>query len=197
MPTSPFLTLLPFTPPRRTWLGAAFVGLLTAHSAHAQMGGGKSGGMGGRGGSHEGAKCAAQAAEPVSSTLLKIYAGERLRSLPAELQLAPELLPLYERYAQAVQKILLQESTWAARPSSPDTSAISHIGAQIDLASNRAALWEEVLDAVKPLYARLDKTQRAIANQRLVVSLEPQAWALPARPNAGTPAGSPPPDMPR
>lgn len=187
----------PFTPPRRTWLGAALVGLLTAHTAHAQMGGSRSGGMGGRGGSHEGTKCAAQAAEPVSSTLLKIYAGERLRSLPAELQLAPELLPLYERYAQAVQKILLQESTWAARPSPPDTSAISRIGAQIDLASNRAALWEDVLDAVKPLYARLDKNQQAIADKRLVVSLEPQAWALPPRPSEGAPAGSPPPTMPR
>ena len=195
MHTTP-LTPQPFTTARRTWLGAAVVGLLTVSTTHAQMGGGKSGSMGGRRDSTESKKCAVQTAEPVSTTLVKIYAGERLSSLPTELKLTPQQLPLYERYAQAVQKMLLQDGTWAARTPPPDTSAISRIGSQIDLASNRAEAWEEILDAAKPLYAQLDKSQQAIADKRLVVSLEPNAWALPPRPTQGAPAGSPPPDMP-
>lgn len=185
-PTSPQTTA-----PRRTWLGMALFGLLTARTAQAQMSGGMGGGHGGpsgRGGSPDGAKCGAPAAEPVSTTLVKIYAGERLRSLPAELKLAPELMPLYERYAQALQKLMLDESKWSARPA-PGKHPMASIGAQIDLASNRAAGWEEVLEAVKPLYARLDTTQQALADKRLVVSLEPNAWALPSKPNTGTPEG--------
>lgn len=159
----------------------------------AGMGGGPGGGKGAGGPDYK--KGAGAVADPVGSTLIKIYAGERLRSLPGELKLAPELMPLYARYAKAVEQVMVDESTWASRPASTEASPIQRVGMQIDLANNRAAGWEAVLDAVKPLYAALDKAQQDIANQRLVVSLEPGAWALPAGSKSGVPSG-PPPDMP-
>lgn len=175
------------TPARRSWIGLTALGLLGACNVRAQMGGGMGGGpMGGRGGPSEGAKCSTLPVEPVSSTLIKIYAEERLRSLPDELKLGPELLPLYQRYVQAMQQLMLDEGKWSARTPNTQTSPLVRIGAQIDLNNNRAAVWEEVLDAVKPLYARLDKNQQAIADQRLVVSLEPNAWVLPASERSGT-----------
>ena len=162
---------------RRTWLGMALVGLMAGRPAQAQMGGG--GGRGRDGGSGAGtAKCASTAAEPVSATLIKIYAGERLQSLPAELQLRPEQLPLYQRYRQTLENLMTDESRWTARAPVVSASPLLSIGAQIDLASNRAAAWEEVLGAVRPLYAGLDKRQQSIADRRLVVSLEPSAWAV-------------------
>lgn len=187
---------------RRACLGIAVACLFTTSAVHAQMmGGGMGGGMGGRGGPPDDRKSAQPAvAEPVGAQLIRIYAGERLRILPAELKLSEELMPLYTRYARAVEQIMLDEGTWAARQSPAHASPVERIGAQIDLANNRAAGWEEVLDAVKPLYAALDKNQRAIADTRLVVSLEPGAWAVPPGPRSsapsGPPAGAPPERQP-
>lgn len=155
------------------------------------MGGGMGGGMGGRGGPPDDKKPAQPPAEPVGAQLIKIYAGERLRVLPTELKLTEELMPLYERYAKAVEKVMLDEGTWSARPSPANASPMERIGAEIDRANNRAAGWEEVLDAVRPLYAALNKTQRTIADARLVVSLEPSAWALPPGPRSTPPSGPP------
>jgi hypothetical protein len=187
---------------RRTWISLALLGLVASRHAQAQMGGG--GGGGGRGmegGSGPGAaKCASTSAEPVSATLVRIYAGERLQSLPSELQLSPEQLPLFERYRQALESLMLDESRWAARAPVEAASPLITLGAQIDLASNRAAAWEVVLSSARPLYASMDKRQQAIADRRLVVSLEPSAWGIvggtKGRPdNAqgdGPPAGGPP-----
>lgn len=201
---SPLLTRL--NPPvatsaRRTWLGVALLGLVTARSAQAQMGGG--GGRGKEGGGPGAAKCAstASATETATSpTLVRMDAGERLQSLPGELQLRPEQLPLYERYRQSVERIMLDESRWAARAPAQSMNTLLSVGAQIDLASHRAAAWEDVLAAVKPLYASMDKAQQAVADRRLVVSLEPSAWARPGGPKGqpegdeagGPPAGGPP-----
>ena len=186
---------------RRTWLSMTLVGLVASRHAQAQMGGGGGGGRGMEGGSGPGAaKCASTSAEPVSATLVRIYAGERLQSLPAELQLTPAQLPLFERYRQALESLMLDESRWAARAPVEAASPLLSLGAQIDLASNRAAVWEEVLSAVRPLYASMDKRQQAIADRRLVVSLEPSAWGMVGgtkgrSDNAqadGPPAGDPP-----
>ena len=169
-------------PERRAWLGALAVGLLGAGAARAQMMGGAGAGMGGRGGRGKGAgDCktdTADAAQPSGPMMIHLAAGERLRSLPTELQLTPAQLPLYTRYAQALEKIMLDESTWASRPAPTAGTALQRMGSQIDLASNRAAGWEDVLDAAKPLYAALSPVQQAIADKRLVVSLEPNAWVF-------------------
>ena len=161
---------------RRTWLSMTVVGLLAAHQAQAQMGGGGRRAEGG--GDRGSAQCESKSAEPVSATLVKIYAGERLQSLPVELQLSPEQLPLYERYRQAVENLMTDESRWTARAPVASANPLFSLGAQIDLASNRAAAWEAVLGATRPLYAALDKRQQAIADRRLVVSLEPSAWGM-------------------
>lgn len=182
---------------RRTWLSMALVGLMASRHAQAQMGGGR--GMEGGAGSGA-AKCAATSAEPVSTTLVRIYAGERLQNLPAELQLSPAQLPLFERYRQTLENLMLDDSRWAARAPVEAANPLLSLGAQIDLASNRAAAWEEVLAAVKPLYAALDKRQQAIADRRLVVSLEPSAWGMVGASKGradgaqadGPPAGGPP-----
>ena len=177
---------------RRAWMGVAALGLLGASAVRAQMGGGMGGPGGGRG--RPGGDCKnalAEPPEPAGAMLIKMAAGERLRSLPDELQLTPQQMPLFARYAGAVEKIMLDEGTWASRPAPAAGSAMQRIGNQIDLASNRAAGWEEVLDAAKPLYASLSTSQQAIADKRLVVSLEPNAWVLPKGEKARPPSGEP------
>lgn len=164
---------------RRTWLSMALLGLVVSRHAQAQMGGGGGGGRGKEGGSGPGAaQCAGTSVEPVSATLVRIYAGERLQSLPTELQLSPAQLPLFERYRQALESLMLDESRWAARAPVEAASPLLSLGAQIDLASNRAAAWEVVLSSARPLYASMDKRQQSIADRRLVVSLEPSAWGV-------------------
>lgn len=145
-------------------------------------------------GSADTARCATSA-EPVSATLVKIYAGERLQNLPGELQLRPEQLPLYAHYRQAVERLMLDESRWAARAPVAAMSPLLSVGAQIDLASNRTSAWESVLEALKPLYQSLDTAQKTTADRRLVVSLEPSAWGMAGgakgRPDGGESAGPP------
>lgn len=184
---------------RRTWLSMALFGLMASRHAQAQMGGG--GGRGREGGSAAGAaKCASTSAEAVNATLIRTYAGERLQSLPAELQLSPQQLPLYERYRQAMESLMADENRWAARAPVASANPMLSLGAQIDLASNRATAWEEVLGAVRPLYAALNPQQQTIADRRLVVSLESGAWSQPSRPSGRSgstpteepPAGGPP-----
>jgi hypothetical protein len=162
--------------PRRTWLSLPLLGLLAVHSSWAQAPGGMGGGRPPGGRESDNNKCASSAAEPAGSMLIKLYAEERLRTLPEELALVPAQLPLFERYAQALQRLMLDENSWAVRAPLAEANPIASIGTQIDRANNRSAAWEDVLDAVKPLYAQLSTAQQAIARKRLVVSLEPSAW---------------------
>lgn len=143
------------------------------------MVGGHGGGRGTDGGAgRDATKCASTLAEPVNAALVRTYAGERLQSLPAELQLSSAQLPLFERYHQVLENLMMDEGRWAARAPVEAATPLFSIGAQIDLANNRAAVSDELLAAVKPLYASMDKRQQAIANRRLVVSLEPSAWGM-------------------
>jgi hypothetical protein len=132
--------------------------------------------------------------------MVKIYAGERLEGLPAELQLSPAQLPLFDRYRQALEGLMTDGNRWASRVPLEAASPLLSLGAQIDIANNRAAAWEDVLAAVKPLYASMNPHQQAIANRRLVVSLEPSAWGMISAAKGRTddaqtgspPAGGPP-----
>ena len=183
---------------RRAWLSLPLLGLLAARGSWAQPGGGMGGGRPSGGRESDSSKCAASTAEPAGSMLIKLYAEERLNSLPDELRLLPAQLPLYARYAQALQRLMLDENSWAVRAPLADASPLANIGAQIDRANNRSAAWEDVLDAVKPLYAQLSPEQQAIARKRLVVSLEPSAWPQGGgvRPAASARMGDGPPPAP-
>jgi hypothetical protein len=193
-PASPASTTLS-VPLRRTWLSLPLLGLLAARSSWAQAPGGMGGGRGPGERESGSSKCAASAAEPAGSMLIKLYAEERLRTLPEELALAPAQLALYARYADALQRLILDENSWAVRAPQADANPLASIGAQIDRANNRSAAWEDVLDAVKPLYAQLNPEQQAIARKRLVVSLEPSAWPAggASRPNGPRGGEAPPP----
>ena len=183
--------------PRRTWLSLSLLGLLAVQSSWAQAPGGMGGGRPPGGRESDSSKCAASTAEPAGSMLIKLYAEERLRTLPEELALVPAQVPLFERYAQALQRLILDENSWAVRAPIIDSNPIASIGTQIDRANNRSAAWEDVLDAVKPLYAQLSTAQQAIARKRLVVSLEPSAWPTQSAMRAGGPrSGDAPPPAP-
>lgn len=195
----------PFTPvskppsmrPRRIWLSLTLLGLLAVQSSWAQAPDGMGGGRPPGGRESDNSKCAASATEPAGSMLIKLYAEERLRTLPEELALVPAQLPLFERYAQALQRLMLDENSWAVRAPVADANPLTTIGAQIDRANNRSAAWEDVLDAAKPLYAQLSTAQQAIARKRLVVSLEPSAWPTQSAMRPGSPrSGDAPPPAP-
>lgn len=172
---------------RRTWLGVPALALLATSAAQAQMGGmGGMGGMSGRGGPPPGNRpgaggdCApregaGRALTPTLSTV-KSLIDERLNALPAELGLDPDVQPMFERYAKAVRLLTNDELKRVQRAPRPARDALSMLAEQVDDASNRLTAWEPVMHSAKALLQQLDPAQRAIANRRLIVSIDPRHW---------------------
>lgn len=165
---------------RRTWLGVPALALLATSAAQAQMGGMGGGGRppGNRPGA--GGDCAPREGAGRSPTptlsIVKSLIDERLNALPAELGLAPDAQPMFERYAKAVRQLTNDELKRAQRAPRPARDALSTLAEQVDDASNRLTAWEPVMHSAKALLQQLDPAQRAIANRRLIVSIDPRHW---------------------
>jgi hypothetical protein len=107
---------------------------------------------------------------------VQFFIEDRLNTLPNELVLSTDAQPAFERYARAVKQLVDDEVKRSLKAPKPDTPALQAINQEISDANNRAAAWDEVLDAVKTLNTQLTAPQQAIANRRLVVSIDPRHW---------------------
>jgi hypothetical protein len=175
---------------------ALSLGLLTiATNSSAQMmpggmGGGPPGGMGGMGGMGGGPggrggppggmpKCpdmdSPHMAQPIN--LVQYAVRDRLNALPKELKLDDAGLALYATYRKRVEQLLDDELRKVNSAKLPPSGAMRLLAFQMDQQRNRLTAWEDVADATQALYDHLSVEQRRVADERLVVSLEPREWA--------------------
>ena len=179
------------TPTKRRSMAALALGLLTMAShtnTHAQtMPGGGMRGMGGMGGAPPGGhgeppggmpKCPSAGrpslAQPIN--LVQAAVRERLTQLPAELQLDANGLALFANYRRRVDQVLDDELRRANSAKPPPRGAMRLLVFQMDEQRNRLTAWEDVETAARALYDQLSVEQRKVADERLVVSLEPREW---------------------
>lgn len=194
--------------PPRSALASAFAALAAATLfvvpvAFAQFpgGGGSGGGMPGRGmPSGGGAKEASMQrrgdeARPAQGHALPMASlvQSRLAELRSDLLLSAAQMPAWDRYSQAVLR-LLDDITRVGEMSVPsDLNAPQRLEQLADLARNRLTATEDVVDAGKALYATLTPPQRAIADRFMAEAARPLFGArVPGGAGAAGDRGGPP-----
>ena len=108
--------------------------------------------------------------------MVQVYVDERLSKLPVELGLNADTTPVFERYASLLNRLMNDEVKRSLKPPQPQMQALRAMSQQIADASDRMAAWEEVQQAAQALMGTLNSEQQAVANKRLVVSIEPKDW---------------------
>jgi len=155
--------------------GLAILGaLLVAAQAQAQFGGGPLGRGGGDGSSGRGRHGRpAEAGTPDRPAAQgQNYLMDQLQRQLAEahdkLKLRPDQEALWDAYAE--KTVALMADQLRAPPETPKDqvqSATAQIERRVDVVRNRLAAMEEIADAAKRLYAKLDPGQRTQADQWL------------------------------
>lgn len=141
------------------------------------------GGFGARGGSPD---RAVGQPSPAVSELVQF----RLSDLREDLKLTAAQMPAWSAYADKVLK-LLADVTRADNRLTGELTAPQRLDRLADVARNRSTAIEEIVDAGKALYAQLAPEQRAIADARLALPVQPMlssTGAVPGFERRGSPA---------
>ncbi len=158
-------------------LFALFGGALIADRAFAQFGGRR--GRGGMGGGPDAGQGKAGKAE--ATPMLEVT----LHELQEDLKLAPEQQPLFDVYAESLRGLAndvardrQRQSAKAAR-----ASLLERIDHNVDALRNRLAAVEDIAQAAKAMYAKLNSDQQRAADPRLAtLMLLPLAQEGPMKP---------------
>ena len=159
-------------------LFALFGGALIADRAFAQFGGHRGrGGMGGGpgGGQGKGGK------EPTPTLEITLH------ELQEDLKLAPEQQPLFDAYAETLRGLAGDVARDRQRQSANAASAslVERIDRNVDSLRNRLTAVEDIAQAAKALYAKLNPDQQRAADPRLAtLMLLPLAPEGPMKPPA-------------
>lgn len=94
----------------------------------------------------------------------------RVAQLEEDLNLVPGQLPLWNAYRDRVIR-MLDDQRRGMRVSAAETTAPKRLDALADIARNRLAAVEDIVDAGKALYAVLTPAQREVADRRLALPL--------------------------
>ncbi len=105
-------------------------------------------------------------AGPTLAELVKM----RISQLEEDLNLRPGQLPAWIAYRDRVLR-MLEDQRRSLRGAANETTAPRRLDALADMARNRLAAAEEIVDAGKALYAVLSVTQREVADRRLALPL--------------------------
>jgi hypothetical protein len=160
-------------------LFALFGGALIAERAFAQFGGRR-----GRGGMGSGGQDAGQGkagkAEP--TPMLEVT----LHELQEDLKLAPEQQPLFDVYAESLRGLVNDVARERQRQSASKATSptlVERIDRNVDSLRNRLTAVEDIAQAAKALYARLNPDQQRAADPRLAtLMLLPLAQEGPMKP---------------
>jgi hypothetical protein len=95
----------------------------------------------------------------------------RLSQLEEDLNLTSAQLPLWNAYRDRVIR-MLDDTRRGNRLMATETTAPKRLDGLNDVARNRLAAVEDIVDAGKALYATLTPEQQAIADRRLALPLE-------------------------
>ncbi len=135
-------------------VGGAFI----ADRAFAQFGRRGRGGMGG-GGAAEG-----KAGKPEATPVLEVT----LHELEEDLKLAPEQQPLFDAYAETLRGLandVARQRQSTAKAAS--ATLVERIDRNVDTLRNRLTAVEDIAQAAKALYAKLNSDQQRAADPRL------------------------------
>jgi hypothetical protein len=139
---------------------ALFGGALLADRAFAQFGGRRGrGGMGPGGGQ-------GKAGKPEPTPVLEVT----LHELQEDLKLAPEQQPLFDAYAETLRGLandLARERQRQNAAKAASATLVERIDRNVDALRNRLTAVEDIAQAAKALYARLNPDQQRAADPRL------------------------------
>ncbi|MFO1323923.1 MAG: Spy/CpxP family protein refolding chaperone [Burkholderiales bacterium] len=133
-------------------------------------------------------------ARPAGANLAELV-NLRVAQLEEDLNLTAAQLPAWNAYRDRVMR-MLDDQRRGARISAAETTAPKRLDGLADIARNRLAAVEDIVDAGKSLYAVLTPEQRAIADRRLALplaTLSGQETGGDARGDDPLPARPPPP----
>ena len=157
-------------------------GALLADRAFAQLGRRGRGGMdsGGMGpGAGQG-----KAGKPEPTPVLEVT----LHELQEDLKLVPEQQPLFDAYAETVRGLandVVRERQGQSAAKAASVSLLERIDRNVDGLRNRLTAVEDIAQAAKTLYARLNPEQQRAADPRLAtLMLLPLAQESPMKPPA-------------
>lgn len=154
-------------------VGGAFI----ADRAFAQFGRRGRGGMGG-GGAAEG-----KAGKPEATPVLEVT----LHELEEDLKLAPEQQPLFDAYAETLRGLANDVARQRQSTAKAATATlVERIDRNVDTLRNRLTAVEDIAQAAKALYAKLNPDQQRAADPRLAtLMLLPLSQEGPMKPPPG------------
>lgn len=144
----------------------------TLGAAQAQMpspGGGRPTGASGPGGRSIGSAPRDGEARMANANFFELVAL-RISQVEEDLNLTPQQLPAWTNYKERLTR-MLDDMRRGARVSASETTAPKQLDGLADIARNRLAAVEDVVDAGKALYAVLTPEQKATADRKLVLPL--------------------------
>ncbi len=94
----------------------------------------------------------------------------RMSQLEEDLNITQQQMPQWKVYRSRVMD-MLDDMKRGPRVSASETNAVKRLDALGDLARNRLAAVEEIVDAGKALYAVLTPAQKEVADRRLALPL--------------------------
>lgn len=162
---------------------ALFGSALVAERAFAQFGGGRRGrgGMDNGGGTGGGP---GKGGKPEPTPMLEVT----LHELQEDLKLAPEQQPLFDAYVETLRGLASDVARERQRQSAAkalSATLIERIDRNVDALRNRLAAVEDIAQAAKALYARLNPDQQRVADPRLAtLMLVPLSQDAPMKPQS-------------
>ena len=94
----------------------------------------------------------------------------RMSQLEEDLQITAPQMPLWKTYRSRVMD-MLEDTKRGPRVSASETTATKRLDALADMARNRLAAVEDIVEAGKALYASLSPAQKQVADRRLALPL--------------------------
>ncbi len=94
----------------------------------------------------------------------------RVSQLEEDLNLTQAQLPAWNRYRSQVMQ-LVEDTKRGPRISASESTAPKRLDALADIARNRLAAIEDIVDAGKALYATLSPAQKEVADRRLALPI--------------------------
>lgn len=150
---------------------ALVAALALGHAADglAQVGGP----MGGMGGGPPGGAPGGRPREAVmaSGSHLVATVEQQLDNLRFQLQLRPEQESAWLNYAEKVGALVADQLRPSVQEASAADNALRQIDRKTDVVRNRLAALEDIGDAAKRLYDKLDEKQRGVADRLLAATV--------------------------
>jgi hypothetical protein len=152
-------------------VAAATLALGYAMDGLAQFGGPMGGMGGGPPGGGPGGRSGPRGAVMASGSHLVASMEQQLDNLRFQLKLRPEQEIVWLDYQEKIGALVADQ----LRPAPPDAqatdNALRQIDRKIDVVRNRLTAMEDIADAARRLYDKLDETQRGVADRLLAITV--------------------------